>query len=66
MRAHRPSYMSLDNEYDEDTENLRQANVARYSQRADEGLPLFDSGQAGDNRRWQGGAGRSSGGLLGF
>ncbi len=42
MRAFRPSRFGRQDEVDEDVERAKQENVRMYSQRAQEGLPLFD------------------------
>ena len=43
MRAFRPSHFVPSDGIDEDKERVKQANVLRYSQRVEAGLPLFET-----------------------
>jgi hypothetical protein len=42
MRAFRPSRFAPAEEYDEDDERIKAANLERYAKRAENGTPLFD------------------------
>jgi len=43
IRAFRPSHFAGDDEYDEDGQRAKEANVQLYTQRVEAGLPLFDN-----------------------
>ena len=43
MRAFRPSYFTPAEEFEEDEQRAKDANVERYAERAEAGLPLFDT-----------------------
>ena len=42
MRAFRPSRFASAEEYDEDSQRIKDANVERYAKRAEKGTPLFE------------------------
>ena len=42
MRAFRPSHYAPMDEYDEEEQRMKDANVLRYAERAEARLPLFD------------------------
>jgi hypothetical protein len=42
MRAFRPSRFSPEEEYDEDSQRIKDANLERYTKRAEKGTPLFE------------------------
>lgn len=48
MRAFRPSCFGRDDEVDEEVERAKQANMLQYTQRAQAGLPLFDTLELSD------------------
>ena len=50
MRAFRPSHIAPHEGLDEDKEQVKQANVLRYSKRVAEGLPLFEALGVGDSK----------------
>ncbi|MFB3890438.1 MAG: hypothetical protein ACE15C_00295 [Phycisphaerae bacterium] len=43
MRAFRPSAFGREDEVDEEVERAKQANMLQYTQRAQAGLPLFET-----------------------
>ena len=42
MRAFRPSRFAPAEEYDEDNQRIKAANLERYAKRAEKGTPLFE------------------------
>ncbi len=42
MRAFRPSRFAPAEEYDEDNQRIKAANLERYVKRAEKGTPLFE------------------------
>lgn len=42
MRAFRPSRFAPAEEYDEDSQRIKDANLDRYAKRAEKGTPLFE------------------------
>jgi len=42
MRAFRPSRFAPAEEYDEDDQRIKEANLERYAKRAEKGTPLFE------------------------
>jgi len=42
MRAFRPSRFAPAEEYDEDSQRIKAANVERYAKRAEKGTPIFE------------------------
>lgn len=42
MRAFRPSRFAPAEEYDEDDQRVKEANLERYAKRAEQGTPLFE------------------------
>ena len=46
LRAYRPSRWTAREEFDEDSQNNRDAKVALYSGRTQAGLPLFEESKA--------------------
>jgi hypothetical protein len=41
MRAFRPSRFTPEEEYDEESQRIKDANLERYTKRAEKGTPLF-------------------------
>lgn len=42
MRAFRPSRFAPAEEYEEDNQRIKDANLERYAKRAEKGTPLFE------------------------
>ncbi len=42
MRAFRPSQFAPAEEFDDDNQRIKAANLERYAKRAENGTPLFD------------------------
>ena len=42
MRAFRPSRFAPVEEYDDDNQRIKAANMERYAKRAEDGTPLFE------------------------
>lgn len=42
MRAFRPSRFAPAEEYDEENQRIKDANLERYTKRAEKGTPLFE------------------------